>query len=148
MEAPFQDKLTAIADSMGVALYQRFTLQEASLFLRCPLQDLEELVRKKDIQYIQVTKTEIQLFGYQLLQHLMDNVVELPFISNKPTPPPNNNDQDRILRAQEVQQLVGLSRSTVWRLERKGQFPNRLPLGTGSVGWLKSDIESWMQNRT
>ncbi|MCU7881240.1 MAG: AlpA family transcriptional regulator [Candidatus Thiodiazotropha sp. (ex Lucinoma aequizonata)] len=129
---------------MGVALYQRFTLNEASLFLRCPASDLQNLVDKKEIQYIQVSQTEIQLFGYQLLQHLLNNV-----IGNPPKVPAkqSNDTQDRILRAHEVQQIVGISRSTIWRLERKGQFPARLPLGTGSVGWLKSDIETWMQNR-
>lgn len=144
MQPPFDNNLKEIADSMGVALYQRFTLNEASLFLRCPASDLQNLVDKKEIQYIQVSQTEIQLFGYQLLQHLLNNV-----IGNPPKVPAkqSNDTQDRILRAHEVQQIVGISRSTIWRLERKGQFPARLPLGTGSVGWLKSDIETWMQNR-
>ena len=146
MEAPFPDDLSTIADSMGIALYQRFTLNEAAMFLRCPLNDLKAIVRKKSIQYIQVSKTEVQFFGYQLLQHLLDNVVDSPVSQNQQVHR-SDSSQDRILRAQEVQQLVGLSRTTVWRLERKGQFPNRLPLGTGSVGWLKSDIESWIQNR-
>lgn len=141
-----QDKLNSIADSMGVALYQRFTLNEASLFLRCPLTDLEELIKKKDIQYIQVSKTEIQLFGYQLLEHLLDNVNDF---TNTPSPKTQQQDadQDRILRTQEVQKLVGLSRSTIWRLERSQKFPARVPLSIGSVGWLKSDIESWIQNK-
>ena len=99
---------------------------------------------KKEIQYIQVSQTEIQLFGYQLLHHLLNNVT-----GNPPQAPAkqSNDTQDRILRAHEVKQIVGISRSTIWRLERKGQFPARLPLGTGSVGWLKSDIESWVNSR-
>jgi len=144
MQPPFDDNLKEIADSMGIALYQRFTLNEASLFLRCPASDLQNLVHKKEMQYIQVSQTEVQLFGYQLLQHLLNNVT-----GNAPQAPdkPSNDTQDRILRAHEVQQIVGVSRSTIWRMERKGQFPARLPLGTGSIGWLKSDIEAWMQNR-
>ncbi|ODS23695.1 hypothetical protein AB835_07645 [Candidatus Endobugula sertula] len=68
---------------------------------------------------------------------------------NAPQAPtkPSTDTEDRILRAHEVQKIVGVSRSTIWRMERKGQFPARLPLGTGSIGWLKSDIEAWMQNR-
>ena len=144
MQPPFDNNLKEIADSMGIALYQRFTLNEASLFLHCPTSDLQNLVDKKEIQYIQVSQTEIQLFGYQLLQHLLNNM-----IGNPPKVPAkqSNDTQDRILRAHEVQQIVGISRSTIWRLERKGQFPARLPLGTGSVGWLKSDIESWVNSR-
>ncbi len=144
MQPPFDNNRKEIADSMGIALYQRFTLNEASLFLRCPTSDLQNLVDKKEIQYIQVSQTEIQLFGYQLLLHLLNNV-----IGNPPKVPAkqSNDTQDRILRAHEVQQIVGISRSTIWRLERKGQFPARLPLGIGSVGWLKSDIESWVNGR-
>ena len=144
MQPPFDNNLKEIADSMGIALYQRFTLNEASLFLRCPTSDLQNLVDKKEIQYIQVSQTEIQLFGYQLLQHLLNNV-----IGNPPQAPAkqSNDTQERILRAHEVQKIVGISRSTIWRMERKGQFPARLPLGTGSVGWLKSDIESWVNSR-
>ena len=58
---------------------------------------------------------------------------------NAPQAPtkPSNDIQDRILRAHEVQQIGGVSGSTIWRMERKGQFPARLPLGTGSIGWLK-----------
>ena len=144
MQPPFDNNLKEIADSMGIALYQRFTLNEASLFLRCPTSDLQNLVDKKEIQYIQVSQTEIQLFGYQLLQHLLNNV-----IGNPPQAPAkqSNDTQERILRAHEVQKIVGISRSTIWRMERKGQFPARLPLGTGSVGWLKIDIESWVNSR-
>lgn len=144
MTPPLNDDLAKIADSMGIALYQRFNLQEASLFLRCPISELQLLVKRSEIQYIQVSKTEVQLFGFQLLQHLLNNVVgKLPSISSKQP----SHSQDRILRANEVQKIVGLSRSTIWRLERKNDFPARVPLGVGSIGWLKSDIEAWLKNR-
>ncbi len=144
MQTLSDNELKEIADSMGIALYQRFTLNEAALFLRCPLSDLENLVKKKEIQYIQVSKTEVQLFGYQLLKHLLNNV-----IGNTPktVSVPENSEADRILRTQEVTKLVGLSRSTIWRLERKGDFPARVPLGVSSVGWLRSDVEAWLHTR-
>ncbi len=110
MQSPFDDNLQKIADSMGIALYQRFTLNEAALFLRCPASDLQSLVDRKKIQYIQVSQTEVQIFGYQLLQHLLNSV-----IGNTPQAPnkPSTDTQDRILRAHEVQQIVGVSRSTI-----------------------------------
>lgn len=52
MQAPFPDNMTDIAESMGVALYQRFTLNEAALFLRCQLDDLQALVKKNRLEYI------------------------------------------------------------------------------------------------
>lgn len=146
MQAPFDDSMKDIADNMGISLYQCFTLAEAALFLRCPISDLQDLVKNKSIQYIQVSKTEVQLFGYQLLQHLLDNVKGLPSSPQPDTAIPNNTS-DRILRMQEVQDIVGVSRTTLWRMENKGDFPRRVPLGASSVGWLKSDIEAWLKAR-
>ncbi len=145
MQSPFDEEFKEIADSMGIALYQRFSLNEASLFLRCPENDLQDLVKKKTIQYIQVSKTEIQFFGYQLLQHLLDSVAGHSSYSGSSEK--SSDTQDRILRVQEVQQVVGLSRSTIWRLEGKGKFPTRVPLGASSIGWLKSDIETWINSK-
>lgn len=141
---PFPDELKDIADNMGVALYQCFTLNEASLFLRCPVADLQALVKKRDIQFIQVSRTKVQFFGYQLVQHLLNNVVgNAPQAKVQPAP----DSTDRILRAHEVHQISGLSRTTIWRMENKGQFPRRLPLSTGSAGWRKSEINAWVRTR-
>jgi len=53
----------------------------------------------------------------------------------------------RFLRATEVAEKVGLSQTTIWRLERDGDFPRRRQLGPNSVGWLESEIEEWMASR-
>lgn len=145
MQPPFDDTLKDIAANMGVSVYQTFTLNEASLFLRCPESDLQTLVNKKTIQFIQVSKTEIQFFGYQLLQHLLNNISGHSNPTRK-EPLTQHDTKDRILRSEEVQKIAGVSRTTLWRMERKGQFPSRVPLGTGSIGWRMSDIEEWMNS--
>jgi prophage regulatory protein len=53
----------------------------------------------------------------------------------------------RIVRFAEVARLVGLSRSTIWRLERQGLFPKRILLSARAVGWLEADIERWLASR-
>lgn len=55
---------------------------------------------------------------------------------------------DGFLRAKTVQQLLGISRTTLWRLCRGGKFPARRKLSTNSVGWLKSEIAQWAESRT
>ena len=55
---------------------------------------------------------------------------------------------DTILRFAQLHQRVRLSRSTVWRLERAGQFPKRRSLGGGIVGWLNSEVSEWIASRT
>jgi predicted DNA-binding transcriptional regulator AlpA len=52
-----------------------------------------------------------------------------------------------ILRTAEVARLTGLSRTTLWRLERRGEFPSRVRLGQNSVGWREEEIEQWIDAR-
>lgn len=54
---------------------------------------------------------------------------------------------NELLRFKAVQQAIGLSRTTIWRMESAGQFPRRRQLSANSVGWLKSEVESWINNR-
>ncbi len=55
---------------------------------------------------------------------------------------------DAILRWPRVHDLVGLSRSTVWRLVNVGQFPAPIKIGRRAVGWRASEIHDWLQSRT
>lgn len=55
-----------------------------------------------------------------------------------------------ILRFRGVHALVGLSRSTVDRLEQAGKFPRRVPLTEAAVprvGWYEDEIEEWIESR-
>jgi prophage regulatory protein len=53
----------------------------------------------------------------------------------------------RFLRIDEVMTRVGLSRPTIWRLERANEFQSRRQLGRNSVGWLEDEIEEWIRSR-
>ena len=57
-------------------------------------------------------------------------------------------DSDRFLREAEVRRITGLSRTTRWRMERRGEFPRRRILSRNAVGWLASQIETWVAERT
>ncbi len=54
---------------------------------------------------------------------------------------------DRFIREPECRRLTGLSRTTRWRLERVGQFPRRRNISPNAVGWLASEIQSWIYAR-
>jgi predicted DNA-binding transcriptional regulator AlpA len=47
----------------------------------------------------------------------------------------------------ELQQLLPLSRSTIWRLERAGHFPRRILISAKRVAWRRSAIEHWLEQR-
>ena len=55
--------------------------------------------------------------------------------------------QDKFLRRPEVVKMVGLSSTTIWRLEQTESFPARRKLSTGAVGWLESEVLAWMAER-
>lgn len=52
-----------------------------------------------------------------------------------------------ILNAKQVIEKIGLSRTTIWRLERKGKFPKLIALSERRVGWKLKDIEGWLSTR-
>ncbi len=51
---------------------------------------------------------------------------------------------DRLVREKERQYITSISRSTAWKLERLGQFPQRKSIGLKSCGWLLSDLLCWI----
>lgn len=56
------------------------------------------------------------------------------------------SENERFLRLADVMERTGLSRSTIYLHISQGRFPNNINLGPRSVGWLESEIETWMQN--
>jgi prophage regulatory protein len=58
--------------------------------------------------------------------------------------------KNRILTLLQVQQMVGgYSRSSLWRLEKEGEFPRRVKLTPGGrrIGWKESEIQDWIESR-
>jgi len=53
----------------------------------------------------------------------------------------------KILRLRAVKDWTGLSRSTIYAMMKNRTFPNNIQLGLRSVGWLESDIQSWIESR-
>ena len=47
----------------------------------------------------------------------------------------------KILRRNEVEVMIGLSKSTIYNLIGQGLFPSQIKLGPRAVGWKVSDIE-------
>jgi len=56
-------------------------------------------------------------------------------------------NSDRVLRRKQLLELIGVSCATQWRMERAGQFPARIKLGKGSVGWHLTEVEEWLKGR-
>ena len=52
---------------------------------------------------------------------------------------------DRLLRTKEVVNLLGVTRVTLWRMEREGRFPARRQLTSSIPVWLASEIDAWLK---
>lgn len=52
-----------------------------------------------------------------------------------------------VLRLPDVKNAVALGRSTIYDLIKKGLFPRPVQLSLRAVGWLSSDIETWLASR-
>jgi prophage regulatory protein len=53
-------------------------------------------------------------------------------------PPP------RLLRAKEVLSRVALSRTTIWRMMARGEFPKSVHLTPHRIAWRESDINDFV----
>ena len=54
---------------------------------------------------------------------------------------------DRYLTRSEVENLCGLSRSTIYRLMRQDQFPVPIKVGPRAVRWLSTEVEGYLKSR-
>ena len=58
--------------------------------------------------------------------------------------------EDRILRLDELTRTVGLSKTTIYDRIRQDQFPRPVRLGgpgTQAVGWRQSAVMEWLAER-
>lgn len=68
---------------------------------------------------------------------------------NRPTVQPT---MDRVmplklLRFPAVRERTGLSRSTIWRLERRGAFPKHRRISANTVAWVEEEVNIWIRGR-
>ena len=53
----------------------------------------------------------------------------------------------KLLRFPAVRERTGLSRSTIWRLERRGAFPRHHRISANVVAWIEDDIANWIRSK-
>ena len=53
----------------------------------------------------------------------------------------------QIQRLPQVKSTTGLSRSSIYKLQSLGLFPQSLKLGPRSIGWRSDEISQWVETR-
>ena len=54
---------------------------------------------------------------------------------------------EQILRRKDVERATCLSKATLYRMMNSGTFPKPVRLSERTVGWLRRDIEEWIESR-
>ena len=50
----------------------------------------------------------------------------------------------QILRRRQLEEKLGLSRSSIYKMVADGLFPKPIKLGPRAVGWRADEIENWL----
>ncbi len=56
-------------------------------------------------------------------------------------------NNEKILKIHQVVEIVGISRSSVYNMVQRNDFPQPVKLGMRSSGWLQSEIDGWIAAR-
>ena len=63
-------------------------------------------------------------------------------------PIPFGRSNVRFIRSAEVVTMIGVSRTTLWRMVRAGAFPAPIRITERSRGYLLHTVEDWMRARS
>ena len=59
----------------------------------------------------------------------------------------NNQENRPILTIKETSDLIGISVSTINRLIKQGKFPQKRKLSTKRIGFLRYEIDQWIEGK-
>ncbi|WP_082684594.1 AlpA family phage regulatory protein [Aureimonas ureilytica] len=61
---------------------------------------------------------------------------------------PNNDWASKVtfIRLRDIIEIVPISRATVYRLAKNGQFPKPIRLGSSSL-WVEAEVQAWLSER-
>ena len=52
-----------------------------------------------------------------------------------------------LLKGSDVTVALGVSRVTLWRLVKHGDFPQPLRIGRNILRWRRADVDAWLETR-
>lgn len=56
--------------------------------------------------------------------------------------------QPTLLSKAKVIEVTSLSNTTIWRMMKQGKFPKSVKASMRRVAWKKSDIDTWLAERS
>ena len=52
----------------------------------------------------------------------------------------------RIVRPATIRAMVPLHQATIYRMEKRGEFPQRIKLGGNATGYYEDEVIEWQNN--
>lgn len=59
----------------------------------------------------------------------------------------NQGTNKLFYRINDLEAILGVSKSSIWNWTKKGEFPKRIKLAENTTAWSATDIELWAQSR-
>jgi prophage regulatory protein len=56
------------------------------------------------------------------------------------------NKDDLLLRYEDIEKILTVSRSTIFRMIRNGEFPAPIRISGGTSRWRMSDVKAWVRS--
>lgn len=56
-------------------------------------------------------------------------------------------EDKQIIKLPQVEVLTTFSSATIYRLISKGEFPKQIKLSERSSGWVRAEVNSWLENK-
>lgn len=113
---------------------------------------LEQLKYKINSCILDMKQTELHIKS--IIEHISDmediestKLVDFPFPSFLQAKSDKNESPNDLLRQKEVLKLTGLSRTTIYTLIQRGEFPNSIKISSRSVAWRRGDIWEWINSK-
>jgi len=113
---------------------------------------LEQLKYKINSCILDMKQTELHIKS--IIDHISDmediestKLVDFPFPSFLQAKSDKNESPNDLLRQKEVLKLTGLSRTTIYTLIQRGEFPNSIKISSRSVAWRRGDIWEWINSK-
>lgn len=140
--------LLGVADGLGVALWRQYSLAQAAEILEIEAIELEHLTHNRAIGFLDLP-TGKRFFGEQIAGYVAGKIRSSSVPVCTDTPAHKNDWEDDffalpLVRFPVVQELTGLSRMMICRLEESGRFPARLMLTPKKFVWYRDEVEAWI----
>ena len=55
---------------------------------------------------------------------------------------------NRIIDLKLLLKLVPYSRTHLWRMEKQGDFPQRIRIGKNRIGWWEKEVIAWLNGKS